>query len=272
VRSAAAELAAGGALPRPVIAPLCPAAVELVQLRFPSLIAHLAPLASPWEALRRARSETPLAAVASCPAQRAALTEGDADTVDILRPQALRDALLPIFAAPPDQATPPPEPRPALPHPVPGSGPSPSAPSPARPAPSRPDTLLVMGITHVLSVLEQIEDGLLTSSAVVEPYCCDGACFGSPLLFEDPAVAAWRWEHAHLDDGVLESLPAPPPAHPYAPRSGVRLDDDMGAAIAKLARIDALAKSLPGKNCAACGAPTCAIGYSRGYAFACRLP
>ncbi len=38
----------------------------------------------------------------------------------------------------------------------------------------------------------------------------------------------------------------------------MRLDDNMGAAIAKLARIDALTKGLPGKDCAACGAPTCA--------------
>jgi len=258
VRSAAAGLAASGELPWPVIAPLCPAAVNLVQLRFPSLIGHLAPLASPWEALRRARGETPLAAVASCPAQRAALAAGGADTVDILRPQALRDVLLPIFAALPDQATPPPQPRPALHHPVPGSGPSPSAPSPAPAAPSRPDTLLVTGVAHVLSVLEQIEDGLLTSAAVVEPYCCDGGCFGSPLLTEDPAVAAWRWAAARLDDGAVSPLPVPPPERPYAPRSGVRLDDDMGAAIAKLARIDALTKGLPGRDCAACGSPTCA--------------
>ena len=39
-----------GAAPRPDLA-VCPAVVELVEVRFPSLVPHLAPFASPWEAL-----------------------------------------------------------------------------------------------------------------------------------------------------------------------------------------------------------------------------
>jgi len=38
----------------------------------------------------------------------------------------------------------------------------------------------------------------------------------------------------------------------------VRLDADMGVAIRKLAQLDAIARSLPRKDCGACGAPTCA--------------
>ena len=37
----------------------------------------------------------------------------------------------------------------------------------------------------------------------------------------------------------------------------MRLDNDMGRAIAKLADISALRADLPGKDCGVCGAPTC---------------
>ena len=55
------------------------------------------------------------------------------------------------------------------------------------------DLLVVTGVAHVLAVLEAVEDGLLRGVAAVEPYLCDGGCFGSPLLAEDAHVAAWRW-------------------------------------------------------------------------------
>ena len=44
---------------------------------------------------------------------------------------------------------------------------------------------------------------------------------------------------------------------PFRPRAGLRLDEDMAAAMAKLARIDALVHALPGRDCGVCGAPTC---------------
>ena len=49
-------------------------------------------------------------------------------------------------------------------------------------------------MNHVIAVLEQIENGLLDDVNVIEPYACEGGCFGSPLLFEDHHVAARRWE------------------------------------------------------------------------------
>ncbi|MBM4033590.1 MAG: hypothetical protein FJ291_17645 [Planctomycetes bacterium] len=63
----------------------------------------------------------------------------------------------------------------------------------------------------------------------------------------------------------------------FAPRKGLRLDDDMGRAIAKLAELDRLIRQLPGRDCALCGAPSCRalaedIVLGRGAAIAdCRL-
>ncbi len=54
-------------------------------------------------------------------------------------------------------------------------------------------TLVVTGAAHVLAVLEEVEDGLLTDVDVIELYLCEGGCFGSPLLSEDHHVAARRW-------------------------------------------------------------------------------
>ncbi len=57
----------------PAISPSCPAAVELMQLRFPSLVHYLAPFDSPWEAAAAAHDGRSLACVVSCPSQRSAL-------------------------------------------------------------------------------------------------------------------------------------------------------------------------------------------------------
>ncbi|EFK94997.1 conserved hypothetical protein, partial [sediment metagenome] len=54
---------------------------------------------------------------------------------------------------------------------------------------------------------------------------------------------------AHLDAGRRR---------PFAARPGIRLDADMSRAIEKLGRMQATIDSLPGRDCGACGAPTCA--------------
>ena len=108
----------------------------------------------------------------------------------------------------------------------------------------------------MLAVLEQIEDGVLGGVAAVEPFICDGGCFGSPLLDEDPFVAQWRWAAADGDEAVEGRSYGR--ARPYRPRPGIRLDPDMAVAIRKLAELDAQTNALPGKDCGVCGAPTCA--------------
>ena len=55
------------------------------------------------------------------------------------------------------------------------------------------DLLVVTGVAHVLAVLEAVEDDRLPGVSAIEPYICDGGCFGSPLLGEDACVASWRW-------------------------------------------------------------------------------
>ena len=108
---------------------------------------------------------------------------------------------------------------------------------------------------HVVDVLEKLENGRLDDVGVLELRACDQGCFGSPLLAEEPFVARRRWQRAAWEnDGPGRAVPRD---RPLTPRSGLRLDADMGRAVRRLAEIDRLRRSLPGTDCARCGAPTC---------------
>jgi anti-sigma regulatory factor (Ser/Thr protein kinase)/Fe-S-cluster-containing hydrogenase component 2 len=238
LRRAVLELAATSTLPAPVISPVCPAVVSLIEVKFPSLVPHLAPLASPWEAVQLELGERhDVTYVVSCPSQRTALlAQQPTAQRHTVTPRLVRDAVLPRLAGRHRTAT--------------------DTPAPRAQAAGADDLLVVTGVSHVLAVLEEIEDGKLADAASVEPFICDGGCFGSPLLGEDACVSAWRWgaaAGASSSGGRSHQR-----ARPYRPRPGIRLDPDMAVAIRKLADLDAATRSLPGKDCGVCGAPTCA--------------
>lgn len=263
---APAEGATGAdARPRPLIAPSCPAIVNLVELRFPSLVPHLAPFDSPWEAVQAAHGRRPVAYVVSCPSQRSALLlqtqgAGTGAGAECLAPGTLRQAVMMKLTG---GAGPDPEP-----HGEAAAGPLPTHTGAILAGADGDDALLtVTGLAHVIAVLEQIEDGLLGDVAAIDPYACEGGCFGSPLLFEDHHVAARRWERGRAAveaaeaAGALGAAPAPAPQprrRPFRARPGIRLDADMGKAIQKLGHLQQVVHSLPGRDCGTCGAPTCA--------------
>jgi anti-sigma regulatory factor (Ser/Thr protein kinase)/Fe-S-cluster-containing hydrogenase component 2 len=221
--------------PRPVISPGCPAVVNLIESRFPALLPNLAPYCSATDALRAALAGRRALFVITCPSQRTALAAGPQPPETVL-PVALRTALAPRLAEKPEGAPP----QPVLP--------------PAAPA-AAPHVLQVTGIRHVLRVLEEIENGAVDDVAVLDAWSCDGGCFGSPLLAQDPHLARQRWQAAGLDVAGGRAVPR---TQPYTPRRGLRLDNDMTRAVQKLARIDKLKRTLPGSDCGQCGAPTCA--------------
>jgi anti-sigma regulatory factor (Ser/Thr protein kinase)/Fe-S-cluster-containing hydrogenase component 2 len=236
LRRAVVEMAAAGDVPAPLISPVCPAVVNLIEVRFPALLAHLAPLASPWEAAQLDLADRAATFVVSCPAQRTALlTQRPTAQRDTVTAAAVREAVLPRLA---------------------GRAPRPSGAAAPTQAGDADDLLVVTGARHVLAVLEALEDGRLPGVAAVEPYLCDGGCFGTPLLAEDAAVAAWRWSAVGGD--AKSAGCSRPRTRPYRARPGIRLDADMAVAIRKLADLDAETRALPGRDCGVCGAPTCA--------------
>jgi anti-sigma regulatory factor (Ser/Thr protein kinase)/NAD-dependent dihydropyrimidine dehydrogenase PreA subunit len=219
----------------PVISPVCPAVVNLIALRFPALIEHLAPLLSPMAAMQRELGPRAIAAVVSCPAQLTMLAAGRVSSgFTMITPSTLRHLVQPLAM---EQEEPAPE--------------SPRGEN----APGR-GVLKITGFRHVIAALERIENGRLRDVRVLEPFGCDLGCFGSPLHTEDPYVALYRFRRSGL--GETEPARAFRRDQPPAPRPGMRLAPDVSVAIAKLAEAEDIAKALPGKDCGLCGAPTCA--------------
>ncbi len=221
----------------PAISPVCPAAVNLVRTRFPALVDHIAPLLSPLEAALRELGGDGLAVVAVCPAQRSAVMEAGLPAEMIADPVSLGEDILRLGAS---NAF---EPAPIL---------RPTAECDRAPE-SR--TLRVEGMAQVIRIMEMAENGLLPPDSLLEPYACDGGCFGSPLL----------GGQAHLNCAVWRRMPvrqrreatAIVRGRPLRPRRGQRLDPDMERAVVMLGEIQDIADGLPGRDCACCGAPSC---------------
>jgi anti-sigma regulatory factor (Ser/Thr protein kinase)/Pyruvate/2-oxoacid:ferredoxin oxidoreductase delta subunit len=241
----------------PVISPVCPAVIDLIEMRFPLLLGNVAPFLSPLEAVHIELKDRSATTVILCPGQRTSLTTGEAATKsDMIVPALLRSAIMPRLHG--DGACAPEGPRTSVRAEVHGEQGFvlESPPGLKSGAPLDRGVLQVTGFRHVRAVLEAVEDGLLSDVLLLELYACEGGCFGSPLLAVDPSLAAYRWESSLLEQKMhgeaRRRLKLP------APRRGLRLDADMSKAIAKLAKIDKLARSLPGCDCCMCGAPTCA--------------
>ena len=237
LRDAVAEYVRDEALTKPVVSPGCPAVINLIQVRFPSLLAHLAPFLTPAEAAREEITAPHAVWAAPCPAQCTILRAPSLLTrIDLIDPLALRQKAfehIGVHARHPQTA-----PRPAGPR----------------------QTLQVSGIRHVINVLEAIENGRVNDYTLIELYACDQGCFGSPVWVEDPFMAQPRFEWAKELHPILVAdgrAGAVRRVEPLAPRAGLRLDSDMRAAMQKLAQIDQLTKALPGRDCSVCGAPSC---------------
>ena len=235
LRQATLDYARTEATRFPVIAPACPAVLNLLELRFPSLLGHVAPFLSPLEAAAVQLLGERAAFVVACPAQRTALASRAGPEAAAIGPRGLCEAVVPLVAA----------------RAVGACAPAPPLVGRERARPA----LAVSGLRHVVAVLDEAENGRLGDVQVLELAACDGGCFGSPLFAEDPFVAerrsswsarpGWPSAQAVRRRGALR------------PRPGLRLDADMARAIDKLAQIDQWARRLPGRDCGVCGAPTC---------------
>ena len=232
--------AASGAGPFPLIPPVCPGVVALVESRYPSLIPHLCPWLSPIEAAGEEFPLRPVYLAAACPAQHRAVARSSlTDRLTVLSASFLAEAVRARLPRAEERAL------------------TRAAPA-GEPAPV-PGEIVVTGVRHVLRMLAAAEAGALGDATVLDLSLCDTGCAGSPLLCSDPYLARHRLgEISAIRPSVQGDAVAVPRARTYAQRAGVRLDADMGRAIGKLARIDAMTHTLPGRDCGACGAPSCA--------------
>lgn len=265
---------------RPLISSACPAVVRLIQVRFPNLIEHLAPLVSPMRAAARlAREEISARTgmseadigvffITPCPAKVSAINEPAGFK------ESAVDGAIPISVVFPLIQE-------ALSH-----GDIPDKP------PLRYGTklgigwaraggenqciavekhLAVDGIHNVIDILENVERGKLHDMQYIEAQACTGGCVGGVLTVENSFITRRRVRIIAAEEAD-QPLTAEQEAliqeglskehiynfdQPILPRPTLKLDEDMGLAIKKLAAIERMVENLPGLDCGSCGAPNC---------------
>jgi len=251
----------------PWISSACPAVVKLLQVRFPSLLDHLAPIMSPMEAAARivkqrlypGRTDVGVFFISPC-----------AGKVTVSRfPQGLSSSAVDGVIAIKDLYLP-------LRNALPGVTERPVRRSGARgmawahidgesDAVGVPRAISVSGISDVIGVFEALENGKMKDVAFIEALACPAGCVGGPLTVENPYIARARiralerraaeapprearFAEPGISLGFEEAVPA---------RSGLRLAPDMLKAMIMLEETEVIVESLPGLDCGSCGAPTC---------------
>ena len=130
------------------------------------------------------------------------------------------------------------------------------------------------GLQNVLNFLERLEDETVDARGLVEMRICDQGCVGGVLATNNRFVARKRLE----DRARLLDQPDRPlnrytrynnpefckwideqmEIDEITPHSIYKLDDNFSEAIKMAERMKKIEKALPGVNCSACGAPSCA--------------
>ena len=130
------------------------------------------------------------------------------------------------------------------------------------------NTLTVKG-PDVQHVFDRIEAGTFQSVDFIEAYICPDGCVSGGLTIEGRYAAQRNLQH------IVKSLPASPAIGEERVRQLLREDffateeeitarpvqplgRDLREAVARQKKLQSLIGQLPGKNCAACGAPDCA--------------
>ncbi len=261
--------------PRPLISPFCPAIVRLVQIRYPNLLDNLIPIESPMEiAAREAKrlvmqdkglKEHEIGAIylTPCPAKMIALKNPPRKKHSFL------DGAIPISQIYPSVLQ-------AIARSEGGEG--------------KPDVrglglgwpilggqvsclkaeerLALAGLTDVMRVFDEIENGKLKDIQYIECHSCPTGCVGGTLNVENPYIARGRVLRMVEQYGTqpcqdvqkvrelyrknffsLAGTIAPSPIQP--------IDEDISRAINKMHRRNQIYDILPKIDCGACGSPTC---------------
>lgn len=261
-----------GGLPAPRISSACPTVLRLIRVRFPKLIPQVSPTVAPMElaailARREAAAATGLPpeqigvfSIVPCSAKVTAAYAPDRLQKPVLDGAfSIRDIYLKLLS-PMKEVT---DPAPLSSAGAAGVGWACCGGESA----AGPDArhVAVDGIENVIRMLEELEDGRLPEVDFIELATCVQGCVGGCFTVENPYVAQMRIKNLMKElpparSGDWESEQAAGSAHTDRPLEYdpvFVLDEDRGAAMEKLKRIEDLTSRLPGLNCGSCGAPSC---------------
>lgn len=123
------------------------------------------------------------------------------------------------------------------------------------------------GIENVNRVLDQLENGNISSLEFIELNACPGGCVGGAMTVENPFVAKARLQtlrrylpvsQTFLRDEDKDYIPQScffDEVPTYLPIQ--RLSENFGESLRMMSMIQKLREELPGIDCGACGAPSC---------------
>lgn len=132
----------------------------------------------------------------------------------------------------------------------------------------------VDGLQNVIHFLEKLEDDAIDVKGLVEMRICDEGCVGGVLTTQNRFVARRRlenraqllsrihhdkqesisYDNSEFSEAIARQMVIPE----IKPRSLYKLDDNFSTAFKMAEQMKKIEKSLPGINCSACGAPSCA--------------
>jgi len=267
--------------PVPLISPFCPAVVRLIQNRYPDLRELLLPIESPMEICAREhklkkskefnipQEEIGAVYITPCPAKITSILYPPRKEKSFLNGgisiSGIYNSLLSVLASFGKNAK---FDGPAN-RDISGIGVGWAVLGGEAKSLRAENTLAVSGLRNVIRILDDIEKGRLRDLEYVECLACPEGCVGGSLTIDNPYIsrskiirlteqfgelAAQDWDNIKdLYDKDHFFLAQEIPAIPLKP-----LDKDIGVAIQKMKMRDEIIKSLPLKDCGACGAPTCA--------------
>lgn len=292
IARAARDLLDANGVPRPLISSSCPTIVKVIQIRFPTLLDHIAPIIAPMELAGRLAREEALAShpdkkrvgcffISPCSGK---ITEAKApigdETSSIDGVFSMTDIHLPLLVALGKAGK---ESKTS------GGAHGELARDLAREiawgraggeaeatvADRKIAWLAVDGMDQCAKILEAVEDGKLDDIELLELMACTGGCVGGPLSVENPSLArhSLKLRETSLNGSPGENpLPEKPTtaeknertgpidclrANAFPARPALLLDEDYQKAISMMEEMEAISEELPGLDCGCCGAPNC---------------
>jgi iron only hydrogenase large subunit-like protein len=278
-------------LPKPIISCACPVIVRLIRVEYPELIGNLHKLVPPVElaariAARKVMDEHPelrredigIIFITPCPAKVTYMRSPlgfEKSEVDAC--VAMKEVYPKLLEHMPDVAkiyeTSLPELQSAGRMGVSWSGSGGEA-----TALLTENYLAADGIENVLQVLDSLEEERLTGLDFIELNACPGGCVGGVLTVENPYIAHTRVQSLrkfmpvslnHYENAYARLITNDTPIDYVDYVAVQKLSDDYEEAIILLEKMKEIEESLPGIDCGACGAPSCAAfaeDIIRGYA------
>ena len=268
----------------PLISSACPVVVRLIQMKYKALIPHLVPLDAPMEITARfARAEVSqktglnpedirIYFLSPCPSKRSAtlnpLGHKKSEVDFVLGVNDVYPLLLNMLEKSLSSAQDESKPN-ALKSLAESTGVQWASAGGEAATLDTEKYMAVDGIHNVISILEEIENEQLPDIEFVEPSCCFGGCIGGPLVVANPFSARARMRgfvRATPEEKQKnpESFMKPEALEPHvwdvplSENNAMRLDENIETALGKYDQMEQILATLPGLDCGACGAPTCA--------------